>query len=726
MNQQDLNDPLAFASEIPDIPTLVDEGERAQNNQLCDLSRITTAENERYQLRDGKDGSGQLWQRNVSDRGRIVKPWDGCPDPDASLTDEICENEVDLILIARMMGQLGTSTSHTTNLTAAQSAELLAVARYVQRAIEDDLADDEELLAQMVVNTGAAVLNPGWKERWELVERELDLESFIVQVAQTAGPDAAKALYSVILDARQEEQAVGIVNELFAYVPKGRARQIVRDLRTHGKATFLDKQRAEKRPTVRTLIPGYNYFVSGSARSIKQARLHLVVERFFEADFRATATDAGWNPEFVERAVRTAGMYSARSEAMRQKQRSNELLTHDHSIEIWTTSVLQYDEATGAAGIYCTTFSPHVLPERGGETTAADYAHHYLLDYAHREPPFVWARREVTGPGMFDSRSVPDITTSNSQVVRNLQKAGLARAHLEVDPPRAFLGFGGSQITDWNKPGAKVSSIMPGASVQELGPQRGNPQVGEMQIERVERGTHRLFAFPEADVHPARWQPRALRKSKRALQPYRQALTQLVVLCYQNFDEYELAEIIGHWPQLKLQDVLQHRITLTFDPRGLDNDWRKDTLDTFIKLLGVDKGGVFDTTKLIRIIGSLSDPTLIDAVVQDEAGASAKLYRKVQNDVNDIMLGNPPPMVEMDASAGMQLKMVMQIIGQNEKYREVLAKDQGVQENLKTYVQNLQHSEQETSLSPMQGRLGVAQMPQRPVQKGAPQLSGGL
>jgi len=311
------------------------------------------------------------------------------------------------------------------------------------------------------------------------------------------------------------------------------------------------------------------------------------------------------------------------------------------------------------------------------------------------------------------------LTTSNSQVIRNLQKAGLARAHLEVDPPRAFLGFGGSQISDWNKPGAKVSSMMPGADVKELGPQRGNPQVGEMAINRVEAQTHRLFAFPDAEVHPARWQPRALRKSKRALQPYRQALTQMVVLCYQNFDEYELAEIIGHWPQLKLEDVLQHRITLTFDPRGLDNDWRKETLATLVQLLSIDKGGLMDTGLMIQLIGSYTDPTLMQAIVKDPEGAQAALYRKVMNDIGDIMSGNPPPLVEMDASAGMQLKMAMQIIGQNERWQQQLQQDQVAAENLKTYVKNLQHSEQETTISPQQGRLGVAQMPQRPVQRGA-------
>ena len=76
-------------------------------------------------------------------------------------------------------------------------------------------------------------------------------------------------------------------------------------------------------------------------------------------------------------------------------------------------------------------------------------------------------------------------------------------------------------------------------------------------------------------------------------------------------------------------------------------------------------------------------------------------------------------MVEMDATAGMQLKMAMQIIGQNEDYQRILQTDEKRANNFKTYLKNLQHSQQETQMSPMQGRLGVADMPQRPVQKGA-------
>jgi len=709
-------DPLAHASEKPNLTALITECERAQNNQVCSFARIRTAEEERYQQREGRDGSGQLWQRNLSDKTKIVRPYDGCPDPDSQLTDEICENEVDLDLTARGMAQMGVSSTHITPLTSAQSAELTAVARWVEKALADDLDEVEELLAQMKANTGVAVLNPGWRERYELVERTLDLESFIVQTAQAVGPDEARALYTAILDPTLEPQAIDAVQQLFAYLPKGRAKQIVRDLRKEGTAVFLDRQLAEKGPSLRALIPGYNYFISGSQGKLKQARLHLVIERLYQADLEATAVDNDWNEEWVQRVIGTAGQYSAVGDRMREKSSTADLQGEDMSIEVWTTSVLQFDPETKAAGIYCTVFSPHVQPDGGrSEAAESDYAHHYLLDFAHRSPPFILARREVTGPGVFDSRGVPDITVGNSQAIRNLQKAGLARAHLEVNPPRAFVGFGGTKLGDWNAPGGRIDSLMPNAEVKDLGPARGNPAVGEASIERLERSTHRLFAFPDNEIHPARWQPRALRKSKRALAPWRQCFTQLVVLCYQNLNEYELSDIIGHFPLLTLPDVLGHRVTLTYDPRGLDNDWRKATLETMVQLLQIDRGGLLDTGKMIKLIGSLTDPTLMDEIIQNSAGASAALYKKVSSDVMEIMAGNPPPMVEMDATAEMQLKMAMQIIGQNERYQQQLQQDAQVAENFKTYVKNLQHSNQETSISPTQGRLGVAQMPQRPV-----------
>lgn len=718
-------DPLAYASETPDIGALIQEFEYAQNTGPCRPEAIATAEDVRYNRWEGKSNppDGLRRQKNAPN-GVIVRPYDGRPDSDVQLTDEIIEYTVDLMVAAHQRAQLGATTTHVTQLTAAQSAELTAVARWVQQVIADDIEDDEELLAQMTATIGWAVLHPGWKERWELVERELDLEAFIVQIAQGFGPEAARQLYTAILDPNLETIAVQIVQQLFAYVPAPRVKTIVRELREEGRTNFLDKQLAEKRPCIRTLIPGYNYFVSGTAGKLEKARGHLVIERFYCADLEATAAANGWNPEFVEAVKSTAGKFSTYGEAMRDKSTVwND--GDDHSIEIWTTHVQQFDEEIGAAGIYCTTFSPHLKPGGNhpggrafGDTPKSWYAKHYLLGYSHGKAPFIESRLEVVGPALDDTRGVPEITRSNQKVIKDLQDAGIARTHLEVNPPRAFIGFGGTKTDDWNRPGASIPSMMPGADVRDLGPVKGSPREAEMAINRIENTTYRQFALPDAEVHPARWQPRQMRRARRALSPWQEAYWQLTVLCYQELDPAELTAIIGREPQLTVQDLLRHRITLTFDARTLDNDWTSLVLDYTIKLLGIDSGGLMDRGVIIDIALRNLDPTFVNLVMRSPAGAQAKLYDQVEQDVTSIILGNPPPMREMDASAGMQLQMAFAVLGKNDKYKQVAQRDPEVAKNLETYMKNLEHSAQQTQLSPVQGRLGVAAMPERPVQKG--------
>lgn len=719
-------DPLARASATPDVAALIKEFEYAQNTGPCRPETIAVSEDVRYNRWEGKSNppDGLRRQKNAPS-GVVVRPYDGRPDSDVQLTDEIIEYTVDLMLVAHQRAQIGANTTHVTPLTAAAQAELTAVGRWIQQVINDDLEEGEELLAQMTAQLGWAVLNPGWHERWELVERSIDLESFVVMVAQVGGPDAARMLATSILDPQLEDQAVQMVQRLFAHLSRTRVRSIVRDLREQGTAQFLDRQQVEKRPCVRVLIPGYNYFVSGSAGTLAKARGHLVVERFYEADLEATAQANGWNAEFVEAVKSTAGKFSTYGEAMRDKSTVwND--GDDRSIEIWTTHVLQYDEELGAAGVYCTTFSPHMKPPQSSlETPAAFFAKHYLLSYGHGKAPFIESRLEVVGPSLDDSRGVPEITRSNQIVIKDLQDAGITRAHLEVNPPRAFIGFGGTKVDDWNKPGAVIPSLMSGADVKDLGPARGNPQSAEAAIERIERTVHRQFALPDPEVHPARWQPRQMRRARRALAPWKEAYWQLAVLCYQELSPFELEAIIGRPPQLTARDLLQHRITLTFDARTLDNDWTAMVLDYTIKLLGIDSGGLMDRGPIIDIALRNLDPTMVQAVMRNPAGAQAQLYRQVEGDVSTIMLGNPPPLREMDASAGMQMQMAFAVMGKNWRYQEMVKKDPAIRQNFETYLKNLEHNQQQTQLSPMQGRLGVEAQPQRPVQRGNAIEAGG-
>lgn len=721
-------DPLAYASELPNLGALQTECDLIQTGGAGRLAHVRNAEDVQYNRRAGKSHppDGKRHQKNAA-RDTIVRPYDGAPDSDVHLADEIVLAEVDIYLMAAEMAQPGTHSTYLTGLTAAQTAELKAVAEYCRRASSDDMRDHLELLAQMTAKLGWSVLNPGWRETWTLMERDMDLPTLLLQVAQSVNPESAQQLHSAIMDPSLEDSARKMVSQLFAHLPAASVKAIVTDLRTTGTTTFLDRVPGEKRPTLRTLIQGYNYFVSHAAGPLNKARLHLVVERFSQAELEEMAASENWNPDFVQRAIATAGQYSELGLAMEQKAVRTSIATDDRSIELHTTFVYQFDPDLKAAGWYCTTFSPHVRPGTEGVTegvTEGDYAKHYLLAYACGAP-FIQARRMVEGPGLDDSRGIPEMLQGDQAIMKMLLDAIVARGHLETDPPRAFMGPGWTQVEGWNKPGAKVQNAIGGAGsdVKELGPTRGNPAIGDSAMERLEAGARRRFALPNTTdgSHPSAWQTRQVRLVKRFLSALAAAVTQQVVLCYQEFDPVELAAIIGRQPQLTLDDVLKHRITLTFDVRGMDNDWRKDTLDTMMQLLQIDKGGLVDTGLLIGIIGNMIDPTIMNAVLRDPAGASAAVYKQVEQEIGSIMDGNPPQLSEGDATAGMQLKMAFQILGQNELYQQKLQQMPKIAENLKTWLANKQHNVQETQISPQQGKLGVAQQPQIPVRTGAAQ-----
>ena len=719
-------DPLARATALPDVAALIKEFEYATLNGITNISNIAAAEDVQYNRRPGKSNppDGQKWQKNARSAGDIVRPYDGAPDCDVNLADELILSEVDMDLTAYAQAQISAKSTNLTALTAAQVAELRAVAEWVKRAVEHDLQDDLELLAQMKAKLGWSVLNPGWLERWELFTHTVDMEELQMQAQQSPPGTTAAMLPQMILDPSLEDAAMEIAQQLFPHMDTAEARRVVTELRATGHTEFLDRQLAEKRPTVRTLIQGYNYFVSGAAGKMSKARGHLVIERFFQADFEAMAQANGWNPDFVTKAIGTAGMYSKYGEAMRMKSMIERQDAQDKSIEIWTSYVLQYDEATKASGIYCTTFSPHCRPGTGDEQNAEYFAKHYLLAFAHGRPPFVQVRRQVEGPSLDDSRGVAEMVRSDQQVIKKLTDAAVVRAHLEVDPPRAKIGAGWTRMTEGIKPGAMLETVMPGADIKDLGPTRGNPEAAEMAIRRIDSGTRRRFALPnnEDGQHPMMWQMRQVRMTKRFLGAMSEAFSQLVILCYQEFEPWELAEIIGKPPQLTLEDVLKHRITLSFDARGLDTDWTQTVLDFVIKLLGIDTGGLMDRGPIIQMALAYIDPTLVQGILRSPEGASAAIYKQVETQVSSIMLGNPPQLAENDASAGMQLQMAMAVVGKNPNFQQVLQNNEKVAENFKTYIQNLQHNVQETQLSPQQGRLGVQAQPQQPTRSGTPQM----
>lgn len=735
MNPNHTTDPLALASATPNVTALIEEFTTALEHGPASQGALSEAEAVLYQWRAGKSNppDGRLHQRNQSS-GVTVRPYDHLPDTDCNLAQELCQFETDVDLFAFEKAQEGAESTHLTAFTAAQAAEARAMLKWIRKCTAADMEDGAELLSWIKNAAGWSCLCSGWREKWGLIERRITMDEVFQAANQafqaqqqtqqiTAGDDPTAVLIQLpqlIADPSTEDTATEMIAGFLPHLKRTKARQIVRDLRTEGEALFLDRQLEYKGPCLKVRIPGVDIFVSGGDSTGQNARGWLEIDFLYEADLRARQLDSEWNEEFIDAVIHTAGQVSSAGRETIAALTDQDAETR--RIEIWTTKVRQFDEDLQTTGIYCTVFSPHLKPD--GTTAAsprAFYATHYLQKAAHGQYPIDVCRREVNGPKLEDTRGVPEMVRADSNQILLHQNALAVRAEWETNPAQIQIGSSWSKIAEPVRPGSVVTAP-PGGDLKSFAPDRGNPAVGAAFIDRIEKNSRRRFAVPnngqEGD-HPSLWQLRQSRQSTRFLNAPRRAYWKLLVMCYEEMSPEEIAQIIGRAPLLTVAELLRCQVTLKFEVRALDSDWVKTVLEFISQIMLWDKGGLIDTAPLMRIGLSYVDSTIMDEVLRNPAGASAELYRKTEQDVTSIVLGNPPPIVEMDATAGMQLENVIAVLKHNPKYAEVIQQDPQVQENLKTYVKNLQHSHQETQLSPTQGRLGVSAMPQRPVQQGA-------
>ena len=126
--------------------------------------------------------------------------------------------------------------------------------------------------------------------------------------------------------------------------------------------------------------------------------------------------------------------------------------------------------------------------------------------------------------------------------------------------------------------------------------------------------------------------------------------------------------------------------------------------------------------KLLNLLLRYIDPGLYEEVANDPAGNKTKVFRETREEVNNIMLGNKPQagvdLTEKNPSARMKMVFAQQLVAGNPQFKALLTKggpqySEAHEANMKTYLDNLQHSYQETVLSKMQGRLGVADVGQQ-------------
>lgn len=738
-------DPLALASDTPDLPALQAEFELAMEWGPSQQKTFGLAFGTRLNAWEGQTTDGLKWQR-FQPPSVTVRPYDGRPDTRQPLTDSIINSLVDIDMAALYGAQIKPSPTHVNKLTAQQSAEMRAGVRWMlEGPLMGDLIDGAEYLSQMKNTLGWCVIHPYWKSRNGLCKKTLTMEQFQEMAAQAPEDSILRKLPEMILaggtlphpgplpqgegESSPEQQqdddesditgksAAELLQTAYPYLKRKTAERIIKELRENQETEFVYQEQNENRPALEVLVPGVDVFLPEEVQDQRDARAWFKRRYWNEADVRAMA--GRWNEKFIEAVIQTAGQVSFGDLDIKEQTRDK----NARRIEIITSFVRQTDE-DGCQAIYCTVFS-NFVPDL--------YAEHYMLDYAHGQYPFELARTEIIGPRPDSSRGVPAVLRTQQWELKRQRDNLHILSELRTNPPRLRIGLGWSKAEESYAPGSNVTNTVQGSDLKYLTPPADSGQLTMEICESIRMEAEDYYALPRAktEAHPTRWQARQMRVSKRWLLTWARVYWQLLVLMYSTYDEEELTGIIGHPPLLDVETLKKQQVNLKFDSRALDPDWVKMVLEAVGKIRAWNTGGTIDDNKLVQVGLAYMDPTLADEITSDQAGAANAVYKDVEHHLMSIAQGNPPQLAENDPTAGMKLKMAQGIISKNPRYQmSFLPKLANGQENphfepdkaqhLETLMKNWQHNVQETQTSKVQGRLGVAEVNDAPVEHGAP------
>jgi hypothetical protein len=698
-------DQLVEAGDKPDVNYLNFEFKRSLytgNN----VTRVDNNDAVRYCKWSGQTDDGKKWSSTRPD-GEQVFPFEGASDVRVRLVDSTINEIVATLTTAFERGSLTVSGVDVGDAAAASTAtELMTWIR--ENKLKADLQREAELLAQYGQQYGWGVAHVCWDQKVATRTQSISAQEVISLAQQAAAQNPGSVLAelpSLIANPESEQQAADIVTTLLPDMTIRDARAFVKGLREEGRGEYEEEYVQRNLPIITALKPFDEVSFPPETIDLQRARVIFRREYFTEVELRAMVNNAGWDPEFVEKAAVTQGRQSWYNNPNLVTTSLNVTGTvrNDHLIEI----VHCYSRSLspkGAPAIYYTVLCPQLDDSL--------YGKYELLDYAHGEYPFVEYRRERVRRAICESRGIPELAMTDQEEIKAQHDSIRDRTAFSTLPPIKVK----KRIGMVNKIGPAVQlPVTQSDDYQFMDPPRSNIQEAMVVIQQVESRHANYFGLQHSAVPPAKAASIMQKEVNNWFGTWSRIFSQTFQLCLQYLPEEQILRITGGSLPRNISEIAgQFDFVLKFDVREMNDDYVMKKLQAISQfVIPLDAGGVIDRNKLIQAITAAISPDAARDMVVDQAGASQQMFKQVQSDVGMMMLGNEALYVENDPAAQTKLGYVQQVMQSNPKAQAAAQQDQNFQQLLQKYVQNLQFSVQQQQNKQV-GRIGVEPMQQQP------------
>lgn len=693
-------DPLAIAGATPDIGDLLDEYNRSMVNS-SQGNLATKFDNIRFCRWSGQTDDGKKWSK-WREEGNPAWPFEGASDVRLRLVDSTCNELSALLVTAYQRADINTQAANLQDLTLSTIANSLM--NWVRdNKMANELRKEAELAAQYALQYGWTAFYVGWEQHISKRPQSISMEQ-IMGLAQQAGSEQLAQLPMLIVE--QPDVAASIVQAALG-IDLSECKRMVKELAETGETSYDEEYVSRNLPTVQALKPWDEIIFPPETADLQRSRVIFRRTWMSEVELREKITTDGWDPDWVERALQQIGKSSTLYN-INLLPTTTMLVYNGVNYNNMVEVVYAYQKSLDgkAPCIYYTVFCPQAASNRREDD--ASWAIYEKLDYAHGEYPFVEFRREQLRRAIADSRGIPELAMTDQDEIKAQHDSIRDYTAFATLPPIKVV----KRIGAINKVGPGVQlPVTQRDDYTWMEPPAREPSTAFNLIKSVEMRHCAYFGVSHELVNPVRTQTLQQLLVNNWLMSWRGVFRQVFALCSQFLSPEEIAAITGGFqiPQNLSAIHNEFDINIRFDVKDMNPDYIDKKIQFLQVISQMDAGGAIDKNALTRMMLQAVAPEVANQLIVNQAQASQQMYKDVQSDIANMLLGNEAIYAENDPAAQTKMQFVQDIMSKNPKAQAALQQDENFKALFENYVKNIQMSLMQQQNAQI-GRLGVNQV----------------
>jgi len=684
---------LAYAKDAPDLQSISHIYELDKSNHSGYADQCRDSRNQRVNWWPGKS-------LDLKKHGVDAMPWPGASDVEVPVYDVRANT-----LIAYMMNAVRDGNI-TANPIGGNDVERSASASVFSRWMLDTWIprayDHIELSLNNMLEKGIAATWIGWQK-----QNRPHLEKIDIEIVAEADPELAELL----LDEDREEEVIAIFQEQYEFANAKEIKKALKELRKNGVAEVPVVKQDINRPIIEAKCPRADIIFPSYTMDIEDVdRVH--VRHFMSIQsLKAAQTAEGWDKEWVEEIIDKhmgvtqgdiEGQYGNRNPFV-----ANQTATLFNAgnrdaqdlVEVVRTIQVLVDEKTGAKGYYQTVWCPKQLSLGKGKATD-QYGIFELLN-GWDELPIAITTMTRDSKNIYDQRNMGDLLRGNQRLTKVTRDSFVDQQSLHLNPPRTHPA--GRPASTWGA-GADFATRRGEENLYRTLDIPSTMREGVEMEKFLEEEADRIMGLSEDSEN-------SLVRRQYFINRALVHVSEIMRLAYKAFQKFYDGEDIyfrvtdSPDPQTFNRSPMDEEMDIKFfyDVRRGDPAYIKESSNFALSLLQNDTDGVFDRSKVLRILANLNLPQYAGSMEKPAEQATADVQKNVAEDLTMIFAGNTVNARPQGANVALEY---IQGYTQQPSIQARMQSDPNYAQALGAYVQQYQFQIQQAQ-NAVTGRLGA-------------------